>query len=77
VAEVTNELLLEVMKRVQHGLEPLQDGQKDIRNELQAMRGYLNATQADIANIYGKLAGLELHLERIERRLDIIHEPAE
>jgi hypothetical protein len=77
VAEVTNELLLEVMKRVQHGLEPLQDGQKDIRNELQAMRGYLNATQADIANIYGKLAGLELHLELIERRLDIIHEPAE
>jgi len=83
MAEVSNELLLEVMKDVQSS-NLLIEGQREIRGELDAMRARLQAlhvdngaTQADVKNIYLTIVGLDKRLERIETRLDIIEEPAD
>lgn len=74
--EVTNELIYEVIKSVQSRLGNLEEGQRDIREELRAIRGHLLATQTDIANVYLILERHELQLRRIEKRLDIVDEPA-
>jgi predicted nucleic acid-binding Zn-ribbon protein len=75
MADVTNELLLEVLKRMQADLGALKDGQKEIRNEIAAVRGHVVAIQTDISNIYTKTATSEVRLDRIERRLEIIDAP--
>ncbi len=75
--KVTNELIYEVLKSMQARMSNVDDGIRDIKGELVGIRGHMIATQTDIQNIYGRLGSIEVRVERIERRLDIIHEPAE
>ena len=71
MAEVTNELIYEVMKSIQTRLGNLDDGQREIKSELQALRGHMLAMQTDISNLYAGQAKVELRLGRIERRLEL------
>ena len=48
MAEVTNELMYEVLKALRDDVARVQDGQQDIRTELQAIRGHMLAVQTDI-----------------------------
>jgi hypothetical protein len=72
MAEVTNELLYEVLKAMQVRLAGLDEGLREVRSEMNAMRGHMIAIQQDTANIYGRIAGIEIRLEHIERRLDLV-----
>ncbi len=71
MAEVTNELMYELLKRMNHRLENLENGVSDFRHECNSMRGVMLSIQGDVHNIYGILARHDRHLERIENRLDL------
>ncbi|TPK72621.1 hypothetical protein FJ934_10325 [Mesorhizobium sp. B2-4-12] len=71
MAEVTNELMFELMKRVHHEIGELRQDVSETKRELNVMRGHMVATQSDIHNIYGILARQDDRLERIDRRLDL------
>ena len=73
MAEVTNELIYEVLKPVQDQLVNLNDGQRDMR---EALRDHSLAMQTDVSNIY-HILDLERRTERIERRLDLRDDAAE
>jgi archaellum component FlaC len=73
---VTNELMYEVLKRIQDRLDRIEDNTRDMSGQLQAMREHMSAQNKDIGNIYTKLVGHDLRLERIEQRLELISEPA-
>ncbi len=73
---VTNELMYEVLKRIQDRLDRIEDNTRDINGQLQAIREHMSAQNKDIGNIYNKFVGHELRLERIERRLELAGEPA-
>jgi hypothetical protein len=75
MAEVTNELLYGVLKQMQTRLGRLEDGQRELKTEVAAVRSHVIAIETDISNVYAKLAGQDLRLERIERHLHIIDEP--
>ncbi len=75
MADVTPELIYEVLKQIQTRLGGLEDGQRAIREELQAMRGHQLSTQTDIHNIYVRLDSLEAWSRRVEKRLELT--PAE
>jgi hypothetical protein len=77
MTEVTNELMYEALKRLERDVSQIGDGTRVLSGELQAIRQHMAAHGRDINNIYDKLVGHELRLERIERRLDLIGEPAE
>ncbi len=42
-----------------------------------ALRGHMHAMEKDVNNLYEKSAGIDVRLDRIEKRLDLIGEPAE
>jgi hypothetical protein len=69
MAEVTNELMYEVLKSLHSDVRLLKDGQREIKQELISIRGQLIAMNQDIHNIYGIL-------DRIEKRLQL-HELSE
>jgi len=71
VAEVSNELIYEILKAMQADIRLLKDGQGEIKQELIAVRGTMVSMQQDINNIYGILARHDERLDRIERRLDL------
>jgi predicted nucleic acid-binding Zn-ribbon protein len=76
MAEVTNELIYEVLKQMQDHLTTLDTGMAELRQEMNAMRLHMIAIQTDTSNIYARLGHLETRTERIERRLDIADAPA-
>lgn len=75
LANVTNDLLYEVLKAMQTRLDRLDDSMGGVKGELQAIRGHLSATSQDISTIYQITTRQDQRLERIETRLGLL-EPA-
>ena len=72
MAEVSNELIYEVLKSVQERLGNIETGFVEVRTELRAMNGHFVAMQTDIANLYIAHSNKDTRLSRIERRLDLV-----
>jgi hypothetical protein len=70
MAEVSSELMYEVLRAIQQDLRTVKDGQNEIRNEIVSMRLNLVSIHQDL-NIYGMLGRHEERLDRIERRLEL------
>ena len=82
MAEVTNELIYEILKAMQARFGNLEEGLRELRGEVRAVRGALagidtrmGAVHLDIANLYESTGAMDARLSRIERRLDIIDSP--
>ena len=71
MAEVTNELMYEVLKPLQSDMAGVKDALRENNAALNAMRTHLVGIHQDIQNIYATLGRHEARLERIERRLEI------
>ena len=76
MAEVTNELMYEVLKKLQSEMSQVKDGLGEVRQEIVALRLAQLAMNTDVSTMYGMLARQDGRLERIERRLEL-HELAE
>jgi hypothetical protein len=72
MAEVTNELMYEVLKQVQPDVVGMKDAWLEINVRLNAMQSHLIGLQQDMQNIYSILTRHDARLDRIERRLDIV-----
>ena len=76
MADVTNELLYEVLKSVQTRLGNMEEGIRETRGEIRALRTTMHGAREDIGNLYEAFTALEARMGRIERRLDIVDVPA-
>ncbi|MEM8750044.1 MAG: hypothetical protein AAGF28_07070 [Pseudomonadota bacterium] len=77
MAEVTNELIYEVLKGIQTRLERFDERFEDISEELIGIRTHMHASQGEINRIYTRLGAIETRIDRVEKRLEIITEPAD
>ncbi|MCG6204605.1 DUF1664 domain-containing protein [Rhodopseudomonas sp. HC1] len=75
MAEVSNELIFEVLKQVQHRLDKVDHKVDELKSEMNAVRGYLISMQQDVQNVYAILGRFDGRLEHIERRLDLNDAP--
>jgi DNA repair ATPase RecN len=71
MADVTNELIYEVLKQLQDRMGSFDRKLDEVKGELQALRIHSVAVQQDIQNIYSVFVRHDGRLERIERRLEI------
>ncbi len=71
MADVTNELMYELMKLVQADISDIKIGQRDLKAEVNAMRGAMISLHQDMHNIHTALARHDLRLDRIETRLEL------
>ncbi|MBH0236905.1 hypothetical protein [Methylobrevis albus] len=71
MAEVSNELLYEVLKAIRGDVATARSEIREVKNELQAIRGHMLATHQDVANIYAILGEQGRQVDRINRRLDL------
>lgn len=68
MVEVSSELVIEILRSIQMRLGNVEHGITEVKEEIRALRGHINATQADIANLYAGQSRIEVRLDRIERR---------
>jgi hypothetical protein len=71
MAELTQELMYEILKQIQSDMAGLKEGQRETNARLNALTTHFVGLQQDISNIYGILTRHDARLERIERRLDL------
>ena len=71
MAEITNDLMYELLKRVHEDIADLKFGQREMKAEMNAMRGTMISMHQDIHNIYTILTHHEQRLDRIENRLEL------
>lgn len=71
MADITNELMYELLKRVHAEISDLKLGQREIKAEMNAMRGAMLSLHQDVHNIHTTLARHETRLDRIENRLEL------
>ena len=71
MAEVTNELMYELMKKMNARFDKIDFSIAELKSENNAMRGTLVSIHQDLHNIYQILARHETRLDRIENRLEL------
>lgn len=71
MAESEN-LVLEILRRMQGDMADLKQGQRSIRDELIGVRQQLHALQGDILRQEQDIASVLVRLDRIEARLDLV-----
>jgi len=71
MAQITNELMYELLKRMHADIADLRLGQREMKVEMNAMRGTMVSMQQDLHNIHTTLARHETRLDRIENRLEL------
>mgnify|MGYP000945126953 CR=1 FL=1 len=76
MAEISAELVYEVLKQVQHDIAQIKDQGRETNAAINAVRGHIVALQQDVGNIYGILGRLDARVDRIERRLELTDAPS-
>jgi len=75
MADVTNDLIYEVLKSMQTRLDRIDGNIADVKGELQAMRLHLNGLNQDVSNLYQIVDRQDARLGRIETRLGLLEPP--
>jgi hypothetical protein len=76
MAEISAELVYEVLEQVQHDISQIKEQGCETNAALNALRGHLVALQQDVGNVYGILGRLDARVDRIERRLELTDAPS-
>jgi septal ring factor EnvC (AmiA/AmiB activator) len=82
MADVTADLMFEVLKSVQARLVQLDGKIDELKQEMQASRTSQNGIRQEITSVFQEISGIhatlvrhEGHLDRIERRLELNDAP--
>ena len=71
MAELTQELLFEVLRKIQTEIATFKEGQRDVRQEIIGLRNYMHVMQGDINTMRGTMGQVLDRLDRIENRLEL------
>jgi hypothetical protein len=71
MTELNQDLLFEILRKIQTDVSGLKQGLLEVRAEMGAMRGTMISMQQDIHNIYSVQTRHDQRLERIENRLEL------
>ena len=75
MAEISAELVYEVLKSLQTRIVGIDGKIDELKQDLQAMRTHIIGVQQEISGIHSTLIRHEQRLDRIERRLEIADAP--
>jgi predicted nucleic acid-binding Zn-ribbon protein len=71
MAEISNELMYELLKKLNARTDKVDLSLGEIRSEMNSIRGAMVSMHQEIHNIYSTLSRHEMRLDRIETRLEL------
>ena len=71
MAEVSAELVYEMLKRMQADISNVKESVRELRQDNISIRSQLHTMQGDINNLRASVGHIEMRLDRIESRLDL------
>lgn len=70
MADITNELMLEILKELQDGQKDIKAQLHSVRDEIGAMRTHMAGFQTDINNLYTSQVDMNKDMQRMKTRLN-------
>ena len=71
MADQTQELMFEILRKLQADITTIKDGQRDTRQDSASLRNYMHLLQGDFNNMRGTMTQVLDRLDRIENRLEL------
>lgn len=71
MADISNELMYELLKKMQADISSLKHGQREHRDDILSLRNQIHGMQGDINSLRGSIGHIEDRLERIDNRLEL------
>jgi hypothetical protein len=71
MAEITNELMYELLKRVHAEMANMREDNRGLRQDFISLRNHMHVMQGDLNNLHGTMAQVLVRLDRIEDRLEL------
>jgi chromosome segregation ATPase len=71
MAEVTNELMFELLKKLNQKLDKVDFAISELRADNQTIRAQIHALQGDVNNLRATVGHFENRLDRIDNRLEL------
>ncbi|MDP9591149.1 UNVERIFIED_ORG: DNA anti-recombination protein RmuC [Shinella zoogloeoides] len=71
MTDISQELMFELVKRIQSDLTTFKDGQRDMRQDIVSLRNHMHVMQGDVNNLHSSMAQVLTRLDRIENRLEL------
>jgi predicted nucleic acid-binding Zn-ribbon protein len=71
MADQTQELMFEILRKLQADITTIKEGQRDTRQDIASLRNYMHLLQGDINNMRGTMTQVLDRLDRIENRLEL------
>ena len=75
MADASNELMLEILKKIQSDISDVKKGQFDLKEAILGTRDDIHGVRGDIRRQERAIASLEHDMERIKIRLDLVDTP--
>ena len=69
--EVTQDLIYEILKKIQADVSYLKDGRRDLCHDNNSIRSQIHLMQGDLNNLHGNVTQILDRLDRIETRVDL------
>lgn len=71
MSDVTNELILELLKRLHTDVSDIKRQNSQIREEIGFLRHDITGIKAELAHFHGRFATVEERIDRVYTRLDL------
>lgn len=71
MAEITNDLIYEILKSIRQRLTNIENRVTDVNGQLVALRGHSSAIQSGVNSIYVTVAQPDIRVSHIECRLGV------
>ncbi|MBO3760622.1 hypothetical protein J5J10_06460 [Ciceribacter sp. L1K23] len=71
MADQTQELMFEILRKLQADISTIKDGQRETRQDINSLRNYMHVMQGDLNNMHGTMSQVLDRLDRIENRLEL------
>lgn len=71
MADITNELMYELLTRVHTGMANMREDNRGLRRDFISLRNHMHVMQGDLNNLHGTMAQVLVRLDRIEDRLEL------
>ncbi len=71
MADLSPDLIFEILRKIQGELTSLKDGVRELRQDNISIRGHLHLLQGEMNNLHSSTSSIHDRLERIENRLEL------
>ena len=71
MADQTQQLMFEILRKLQADIWTIKDGQRDTRQNIASLRNHMHLLQGDFNNMRGTMTQVLDRLDRIENRLEL------